>query len=845
MGERFEHQGMIYEDLGDGNVRVIGPANSAQPQPMVVGTPRAPDRDIRTVGDTVISIDPASGGVTPLYSAPEGRDSKAETEGNAQQQTRRANLDALIGQINEVQRLFNEGPGRTSGVGAITDYLPSGTNRAFDAAGAGLVEQALGAFRVPGIGPQSDADAARLERAYGIEASNFDAVNQQRLDQLRARVDETRASMGLPAASWEGLPGQRANADVPSIRVGLPAARLGREDPRPNAPSGVTDAGGPNAMRVVPELFGMGDEVASLVGQGASEEQVMGHIRQRIAGVPGLSFNPEAHRGIVSYLVAAHRQNPQAPVKSLATDWDNMHMAPNEDRGGTVLGSIADSPFGAAAISAGNAVSAGGLAALGDENARAVLDFSRNERPGFSFAGDVAGSALAMSGVGGIASRLGGLPSRLMTGAGGVGGDMTYGAVRGLNESGGDPMMALVGAGAAGGGNLVGRGITSGVGRVTRGVSDPAVRYLTDRGVSLSLGQIAGNRGMFGKALNRIESTPIVGDLMGGRRAESINSFNQQAFNEALSPIGGQMQGVVGQEAIDAAQQQVGAAYDNALSGVSLQADQPFVRELGTALRTGNAVPVVGERFGYAMGNRVGPLFGDTGTLDGSGFQAALRNVRSARPEMVRADPIVGQDAADAVTGVEDALIGLAQRQSPGTVDELNAANAAYRRLGILEDASLNAMNSSNGAGVFTPAQLGVAMQRNTRRFGGRAAAARGDMPFNELQRVGQEVLPSTVPDSGTAGRLATMVLPVTLGGSAAGLGFFTDNPGTTATLAALTALSTKRGGDALQRALVSRPDAMRRAGTAIQAQSRRGGMFGAGAGTYFLPSASMGLYQP
>lgn len=841
MGERFEHQGMIYEDLGDGNVRVIGPANSAQPQPMVVGTPRAPDRDIRTVGDTVISIDPNSGGVTPLYSAPEGRDSKAETEGNAQQQMRRANLDALIGQINEVQRLFNEGPGRTSGVGAITDYLPSGTNRAFDAAGAGLVEQALGAFRVPGIGGQSDADAARLERAYGIEASNFDAVNQQRLDQLRARVDETRASMGLPAASWEGLPGQRANADVPSIRVGLPSARLGRTDPAPNAPTGVTDAGGPGGMRVVPELYGMGDDVASLVGQGASEEQVMGYIRQRIGGVPNLSLDPEAHRETVRYLVAAHRQNPQAPVKSLATDWEQMHMVPTEDQGGTVLGSIADSPFGAAAISAGNAVSAGGLAALGDENARAVLDFSRNERPGFSFAGDVAGSALAMSGVGGIASRLSGLPSRLMTGAGGVGGDMTYGAVRGFNESGGDPMMALVGAGAAGGGNLVGRGITSGVGRVTRGVSDPAVRYLTDRGIRLTPGQILGQGGMFGRGIrgfeNALESIPVLGQTIAQRRQDGVEDYFRARVQDVLGPVGAQAQGNTAQELLENARTSIGDAY-NVLDGRTFQLDPPAINAMQAAMQTGRTIPRVGEEFGAIMDRNVAPLFSPSGAITGRQFQDAMQQLRGASASL-RRDDTMGVMAAESVDDIEGALTDMVRRQAPDVMPRLDAANRSYSGLVPLQDAAITAIAPS-------PAQVTRAALSNTRRYGGRARASERDYLGTELDGQAQAVMPSIIGNSGTADRgLAAFALPTALGGAAIGLETFSNNPGLTAALLAIGGLSTRRGSAAAQRALVSRPDAMRRAGAAIQAQSRRGGMFGAGAGTYFLPSASMGLYQP
>jgi hypothetical protein len=81
----------------------------------------------------------------------------------------------------------------------------------------------------------------------------------------------------------------------------------------------------------------------------------------------------------------------------------------------------------------------------------------------------------------------------------------------------------------------------------------------------------------------------------------------------------------------------------------------------------------------------------------------------------------------------------------------LGNANTAYRNLNILSDAVGRGINNE---GLFMPSQLGAAAKANTTRFGGKIAAATPDRPFYELQRAGQEVLPSRVPDSGTAGRI-------------------------------------------------------------------------------------------
>ena len=58
-----------------------------------------------------------------------------------------------------------------------------------------------------------------------------------------------------------------------------------------------------------------------------------------------------------------------------------------------------------------------------------------------------------------------------------------------------------------------------------------------------------------------------------------------------------------------------------------------------------------------------------------------------------------------------------------------------------------------NTEGVFTPAQLGMASRQNAKKFGGNYASP--SRPFFDLQRAGQQVLPSKIPDSGTAGRQA------------------------------------------------------------------------------------------
>jgi hypothetical protein len=209
------------------------------------------------------------------------------------------------------------------------------------------------------------------------------------------------------------------------------------------------------------------------------------------------------------------------------------------------------------------------------------------------------------------------------------------------------------------------------------------------------------------------------------------------------------------------------------------------------------------------------------------GIMQELRGLRSG----YTADPL-GHRVGQGVRSVEDALSGLVERQSPGTMGAYRAADAAYRNQSVVDDAVLRAQNQ---AGVFTPAQLGMSMKANAKAYGGKRAAARGDMAFQDLQQAGQEVLPSQVPDSGTAGRLALPLLAGTLagGGSYAtgeGENRGASSLGTGAVVAALAAAPYSAGArDVLQRAMLAqRPAAVDAVGQALLNNERVAGLLAA-----------------
>jgi len=148
----------------------------------------------------------------------------------------------------------------------------------------------------------------------------------------------------------------------------------------------------------------------------------------------------------------------------------------------------------------------------------------------------------------------------------------------------------------------------------------------------------------------------------------------------------------------------------------------------------------------------------------------------------------------------------------------------------VLEDAANRGAGGSQSGDIFnfTPSQLQRAGIANKKKFS-------GQRPFSELADAGQQVLPSSLPNSGTADRL--LLAGGLLGGAESS---FRDGEAPTGTMAsagllgALALLGTKGGQKALEDLLFERPELAEELGRQI---SRRTGLFGHAAGGAALQS--------
>lgn len=738
----------------------------------------------------------------------------------ADQDARINALNSLVQQINRVQELGNSGPLASDGmISAIGDYLPTSSNKRFDTAGTQLSQQGLAAFRVPGSGTVSDRDAIMFDRGNLPQASNFDSANQEILDGLRRRTEEEYRSRGLPLPKWV-LPNGRQVANVwdqAQIMAPVEAA----------APFGATE-------RQVP-----------------IPAEMQAEYQQYMANNFG-NINPDDYANFRAGLDAKYGFGPQSPdlYKADAAKFNEYYNAggrqvaplpgPTEKLSLSqyISNSLENNPVTASLANAGDAASLGTISLIdrkfGDGNMQRLAEAN----PNAALMGQVAGSIVG----GGALNRLGSaaagrfLPALLQGGKGaaaarGIAGDVAYSTIYGTN-TGGDPIeSALMG----GIGGALGRGVGGVAGKAVSGMNvTPALERLRAAGVTPTIGQIMRgkeNPGMIARAIAGMEDVTanngVTGNLINPARARALEQANNSAFNihaGETGPVSG-----YGVDALNQLDSMKNAAYNRATEGVSIPLDDPkLIQQMGDARSFGLAQDAARSRRDFEISTREGlaPIFGNGDSMSGSQLQDALRFTQGEQRVWGKAangpmpDPSA-RGVADAFGRVEDSLISAAARNAPGAIPKLKQANRINRTLSVLDSAV-----PTDGEGIFTGAQLMNAIKANNSKFGaGRGVRAAQKSPLFQLASDMQAVLPNKIPPTGV--NAAPMLALMGLGST--GAGYATDNPTLGTIGAALLAATpyTRRGGSAVAKALLDRPDSLRALGTAI---NKRKGLFGAAA---------------
>lgn len=729
-------------------------------------------------------------------------------------QAKMANLEALTGQINRVQELYDNNfkDEAVPILSSLMEYLPTPTNRQFDSAAAGMAEQGMGAFRVPGVGAQSDTELRQFVEANRPAASDSDLAIEEKLRQLRARVDATREQMGLDPAQWN------AGAAIPDGAYG---------SANPKAP----------ALTAAPTEFAPSNDTRSVV-----DEETSALIDRMVrAGAPigainsmlgQRQFDP-IDQGAYDEWRAFLADNPN--YGGSTAEAMRSEQLSGMDAAGNALGGALGEGASAFLTGAGQFLSGNTLDNLSSDPAAARFGMgqSQERNPGATFAGEMTGGVLAaLTGEAGLA-RLG-----MASGIGrGVAADAAMGSANGAGMAdGGDRLSgAMQGGLAATAGSLGGSMLMKGA----AGALAPTGGSLAElyaAGVRPTPGQRFANSGVAGRALNATEealqSIPIVGAAIGGARQEARDQFQVGAFNQALADIGEALPAGMkpGTDPQKFTQEAFNRVYDKARSGMTLVVDEALANDLsGLAPDIATLGPQAQNKLKAIMRNSVNNKLTD-GQMAGEAYKTAVSDLGKHIGRLRKSAMGEDQALADILDGVKGALDGSARRNSdPAAVELLDAADAGYSKFVRIEDA---ARRRGGDDGTFSPSQFSAAVQNTdssvrSKRF------LRGEAAMQDYANQGGS-LTDRMSNSATTDRALTA-------GAVATAGAAYMEPTTLGILGAIGAAYAPGVRKGVKGALAPAGPRRKAIASQLEKRARLAGRVGAGSAAVALPGTTPG----
>jgi len=168
------------------------------------------------------------------------------------------------------------------------------------------------------------------------------------------------------------------------------------------------------------------------------------------------------------------------------------------------------------------------------------------------------------------------------------------------------------------------------------------------------------------------------------------------------------------------------------------------------------------------------------GLISGDSYKAIETDIGDLASNYAGAtgtDAMVGKAYKQALGQVRDAL----SRSNPDYAEELGNINKAFANFSRIRRAG----SMANTQEMITPSQLANAVKAAD-ESAGKGATATGKALMQDLSDAGVQVLPSKIPDSGTAGRSALVNMLLGAGGAAGGSSAYQAFPTVTAVGAGL-----------------------------------------------------------
>lgn len=748
---RTTSDGYIVDDNGI----VIGYADQpAQPQTVRVGNVdpfKVQDQRFQANADARASEKAAQDARMSALEMQLKQQQLAEAEAKAApEKAYRAQLQKLLGQqdlANSIQEASANTNDWTAGLGSYLNLIP-GTDATdlsadLDTIGGNLAFDRLQQMR--DASPTGGALGSITEKELALLQSTVASLNQ------RQSPEKLRANLEKVAQHYQNLQSIMNNPQFANgagnVVLDANGVQLSNQiDPAATARQGV-------AMQ-------LGRTEKDLVIPPEVQRQAYGYVAQR----GNRNINAKEYADFVNGLFQQYNvpgvmtpENAQYTVDALKRGASyggltppKQKMTPTEQS----LNDIGASDFGAYALKSADALAAptvlagyGDLASFTEDpnTARGGMAATQAEHPKSSFLGDVSGVTLGTILTGG-AGRAAGLSGAAATP---LATDTAYAAMYGAGQSPDNRLGGAITGGALGLlGHKVGGVVANKIGGTIKGVTDPMVRYLDRRGVPMTLGQMLG--GTAKAAEDRRTSIPGIGDKIQEMRRAGFEGMNRAAFTEGGAPIGFAPKAIA-ETGNEQFQKAAGDSY-SFLDPLNFNVDQAMAADLSGVKAAGAAIKgPLASSVDDTMQMRLKPFIDPAQlSFDGRGAKSMLRGVKMDKAAQYRKGEVGSDLYAEQANNILGAIEGAIGRQAPDVVPKLNASNKAYMSSQILNDAVAAAMNTG---GIFSSAQLGQAARKGVKAYGGKSKTGTTARPFFALQRAAQEVLPSSIPDSGTAGR--------------------------------------------------------------------------------------------
>lgn len=274
---------------------------------------------------------------------------------------------------------------------------------------------------------------------------------------------------------------------------------------------------------------------------------------------------------------------------------------------------------------------------------------------------------------------------------------------------------------------------------------------LKGEGVQPTIGQTLG--GWANRVEEKMQSAPVVGDMISAARGRANSQFQSAAFNRALAPIGGALpEGLAGRDAVTYTENALKQSYDDVLNQIgAIPKDQPFVANVANLQSMVNKDVLskpAKQKFQMVL-NGLNDAFDGNGVLTSDGFKRVESSLGSDARKLAGSQDIYDGRLAPAVQQLQSELRDLLQRQAGQSANDLQAVNAGWANFKRVQNAA-----SKLGAddGQFTPAQFQNAV-RALDKSKDKGAFSRGSALGQDLGDAGKTVLTGKVPNSGTADR--------------------------------------------------------------------------------------------